>query len=47
MKGTLYPIPSQKSGDSEARRRNTKAWYSDSHRPHYSIGNVTTADTDL
>ena len=46
-KGTLYPIAGQKSGDSEAGWRNTKAWHSYRHRPHHSTGNDAATDTDL
>lgn len=46
-KGALYPIACETSGNSQIRRRSTKTWYSDCHRPYHPTGNVTTADTDL
>ena len=46
-KGALYPIACETSGNSQTRRRSTKTWYSDCHRPYHPTGNVTTADTDL
>ena len=39
--------PCETSGNSQIRRRSTKTWYSDCHRPYHPTGNVTTADADL
>ena len=46
-RGKYAPRPGETSGDSQARRWNTKAWYSNRKRPHFPTSHNTASYTGI